>query len=319
MFPWLTDYFSRFQQAYAQHRIPHALLLIGVDGIGKSVLSEEISRLFLCEQPLHNQSCGVCHSCRLTQNKSHPDVHVYGADEARSIGVDVVRELNNMVTKSAQLGRGKVAIVHHAERMTESAANALLKTLEEPSGNTLIILMVDSSMKLLPTIVSRCQQWYIQPSEDIVLSWLAKETNVPLIEPAILRVNHGSPLKALAYLEQKETLSHQVVTQALAQYFHEPWQIHLVTKTLADALPESIDWLIFLLMDAMKLQHQVNMELLQFAHELQLLKLLSEFDPDVLADAVTHLVEMRQSLAEMPSAIPAFLFAEWLETFLSKE
>ncbi len=319
MFPWLTDYFSRFQQAYAQHKIPHALLLIGVDGVGKSALSEEISRLFLCEQSLHNQPCGVCHSCRLTQNKSHPDVHIYGADDARSIGVDVVRELNGMVTKSAQLGRGKVAIMHHAERMTESAANALLKTLEEPSGNTLIILMVDSSMKLLPTIVSRCQQWHIQPRQDIVLSWLANETNVSVIEPAILRVNHGSPLKALAYLEQKETPSHQVVAKALGQYFHEPWQIQLVAKTLSDGLPESIDWLMFILMDAMKLQQHVNIELLQFAHEQQLLKQLSKFAPDVLSDSITHLVEMRQSLAEMPSAIPAFLFAEWLEKFLSKE
>lgn len=319
MFPWLTEYFFRFQQAYAQQKIPHALLLIGVDGVGKSALSEASAQLFLCEKSFDNQACGMCHSCRLIQNQSHPDVHRYGAEDIRSIGVDVVRELNTMVTKSAQLGRGKVAMMYHAERMTESAANALLKTLEEPSGNTLIILMVDSSMKLLPTIVSRCQQWHLQPKQELVLSWLAKETNVSAIDPAILRINQGSPLKALAYLEQKETPAHQIVANALVQYFHEPWQIQSVAKTLASGLPESIDWLMFLLMDAMKLQHHIHIETLQFSHEAQLLKQLSQLNSDVLADAVTHLLEMRQSLSEMPSAIPSFLFAEWLEQFLSKE
>lgn len=319
MLPWLVPYYARFQQAYAQQKIPHALMLVGQDGFGKKELSGLIARLFLCESPLKDHFCGVCHSCRLSLQASHPDIHVYGQDDARSIGVDLVRELNQMVTKSSQLGRGKVAIVQHAERLTEAAANALLKTLEEPAGNTLIIMLVDSAMKLLPTIVSRCQQWCIQAKPEVVLPWLSSQMNGQSVDPAVLKINAGSPFRTLSYLQSDGVAKHRVVIDHFELFLREPWQISTISKVFADELPLSIEWLILLLMDAVKYQNGVDSSYFHFSQETSLLKQLGLFPVEHLLDAVTHLLELRQSLNEMPSAIPTFLFSEWLDKYFSKD
>lgn len=136
-------------------RIVHALLFSGPRGTGKKTMAEIFARAVLCEG--ENAPCDACASCKKCLNGSHPDVH-YVAPEKNTIKVDQIRELTEQLSLASYEGGRKIAIIERADSMNESAQNALLKTLENPTGDTLFFLLTDAPGVLLPTIVSRCLQ-----------------------------------------------------------------------------------------------------------------------------------------------------------------
>ncbi len=319
MYPWLIPYWQRFQLMFAGKRLPHAFLLAGPSGIGKSALAVQWASLFLCEKPQQNSPCGHCHACQLSRQQAHPDWHVYGDDDTRTIGVDTIRQLSAQLMNSPQLGRGKVAVIRQAERMTEAAANALLKTLEEPPGNSLLILQSESAMKLLPTIVSRCQVWTLQADEQQALTWLHEQLPGRNISPAMLRLNQGAPLRTLAYLNEGGEQQRQAVITALDAYRLQPWTIGSLTKCWVSAMPVTFEWLSRLLLDALKLQQGVALQQLPFADHPALLSFLAQRPAECLLDSMQQLLQLKQSLADMPSAVPSILFADWLSQLFTKE
>ena len=174
MYPWLASVWHSWLQSFAQQRLAHAWLLSGPLGLGKLELARQMAQMLLCQHPSATGACGLCHSCTLLAHGNHPDLQVLGEQNEKSLGVDLVRDLIGKLNGSAQLGGAKVMIMVRAERMTESAANALLKSLEEPSGDTVLLLVSHQSSRLLPTIRSRCvQQACPLPSEALSLEWLA--------------------------------------------------------------------------------------------------------------------------------------------------
>jgi DNA polymerase-3 subunit delta' len=157
------------QSAYLADRLPHGLIFSGPAGVGKATAAAALATLFLCEHPKGTTPCGQCESCRVMAASNHPDYHVitkelirYHDKTGKSKGIDlsihVLRpELIEPAGRKAVMGRGKVFVIEQAELMNPQAQNALLKTLEEPAGRTLIILLTDQPGSLLPTIRSRCQ------------------------------------------------------------------------------------------------------------------------------------------------------------------
>ena len=155
--------------AYLADRLPHGLIFAGPGGVGKATTASALAGLFLCERPNGTNPCGTCQSCRVFQAGNHPDFHVitkelirYHDKTGKSKGIDlsihVIRpELIEPAGRKAVMGRGKVFLVEQAELMNAQAQNALLKTLEEPAGRTLIVLLTEQAGGLLPTIRSRCQ------------------------------------------------------------------------------------------------------------------------------------------------------------------
>jgi DNA polymerase-3 subunit delta' len=159
-------------RAYEADRLPHGLIFAGPTGVGKATTARALATLFLCEHPKKHEPCGQCASCVLmsaAKNEliSHPDYHrVYRQlirldkekSKAISLSVDVIRDfLVAPANLKAVMNRGKVFIVEEADLMNSAAQNSLLKTLEEPAGRSLIILLTDQPHALLPTIRSRCQ------------------------------------------------------------------------------------------------------------------------------------------------------------------
>ncbi len=188
MTSWLLPIKQQFTLLIDQQRLPHALIFQGVVGSGKKALSDWLVHLLLCQQPLKqpdhvNYGCGVCKSCLLFKNNSYPDHKVLLSDKA-TLGVDDIRGANSFLEKTAFFGAEgrsnastttntsyikqakKTVIIENAEKMTTAAANALLKTLEEPSDNSLIILLTNDIDSLLPTIISRCRIINIKPENS---------------------------------------------------------------------------------------------------------------------------------------------------------
>jgi DNA polymerase-3 subunit delta' len=197
-YPWQE---SLWQQMAGREQHAHAYLLHGPIGIGKRALAERLMHRLLCQRPLGLDACGECKSCLLLAAGSHPDNYVLEPEEAdKAIKVDQVRDLVSFVVQTAQMGGRKVVLIEPVESMNINAANALLKSLEEPSGNTVLLLVTHQPSRLLPTVKSRCvQQACPLPSEAMSLAWLAdalpgssEDERVELLSLAA-----GSPLAAV--------------------------------------------------------------------------------------------------------------------------
>jgi DNA polymerase-3 subunit delta' len=157
------------RRAYHADRLPHGVIFAGSAGVGKATTARALAALFLCEKPGGDAACGACESCRGMESGNHPDYHVitrelirYHDKTGKSKGIDlsinvIVPELVEPATRKAVMGRGKVFVVEQADLMNAAAQNAMLKTLEEPAGRTLIVLLTDQPGALLATIRSRCQ------------------------------------------------------------------------------------------------------------------------------------------------------------------
>jgi DNA polymerase-3 subunit delta' len=159
---WIT-------RAYVADRLPHGIIFAGPAGVGKGTTARVLAGLFLCERPRGLAACGTCESCRVFEAGNHPDYSVVYRQlvrilkdneeiKAKDLSVDVVREyIVGPANHKPMMGRGRVFVVEEAETMNAAAQNSLLKTLEEPYGRTLILLLTDQSNALLPTIRSRAQ------------------------------------------------------------------------------------------------------------------------------------------------------------------
>ncbi|MBA1272769.1 DNA polymerase III subunit delta' [Stutzerimonas azotifigens] len=196
-YPWQA---GLWQQLAGRTQHAHAYLLHGPVGIGKRALAERLAALLLCQRPAPEGACGACKSCLLLAAGTHPDHYVLEPEEVdKAIRVDQVRDLVGFVTQTAQLAGRKVILLEPAEAMNLNAANALLKSLEEPSGDTVLLLISHQPSRLLPTIKSRCvQQACPLPGREASLAWL--ETALPELTPQartdLLALAAGSPLAA---------------------------------------------------------------------------------------------------------------------------
>ncbi len=179
---WLLQEKHLLSQQITNGKLPHALLINGVKGSGKFELGDWLINVLLCQTPERQTNskptspCGQCKTCRLYKSKTYPD-NLFIEAEKTTIGVDNIRKVSNFFEKTAQLGLSKTVLISAAETMTIAAANALLKTLEEPTANSFIILLSSSRDTLLPTIISRCRLIEIRPPVgDALLGQLGQVT-----------------------------------------------------------------------------------------------------------------------------------------------
>lgn len=196
--PWHDDAWTRLQARRERDALPHALLLAGPAGLGKRDFLAAFVKGLLCQQPVDGVPCGVCRSCQLVAAGTHPDVITlsFGLRKdgvTRSeIVVDQIRDLSARLAMSSQFGGWQIATVDPADAMNAAAANALLKTLEEPTPSTLLILVADEPARLPATIRSRCQRIdFLVPSREVSLAWLRAEGVADA--PAALEAAGGNP------------------------------------------------------------------------------------------------------------------------------
>ncbi|AUA32354.1 DNA polymerase III subunit delta' [Pseudomonas sp. SGAir0191] len=215
-YPWQQTLWEQLA-GRAQHA--HAYLLHGPKGIGKRDLAERLMARLLCQRPNGTLACGQCKSCHLLKAGSHPDNFMLEPEELdKPIKVDQVRELVAFVAQTAQLGGRKVVMIEPVESMNVNASNALLKSLEEPSGDTVLLLVTHQPSRLLPTIKSRCQQVTCPlPTKAQSHAWLASA--LPETDQArrddLLTLSAGSPLLALSLHQQGVHEQRALVTEGV--------------------------------------------------------------------------------------------------------
>lgn len=203
MLPWFESVYAQFIRRLQSKTLHHALLLCGPAGLGKAELADDLAKTLLCKQLTPQGSCGQCQSCQLFAAGNHPDFHPLMSE--KQIGVDTIRGGIAKLSGTAQLGHNKVLVIHHADSMTEAASNALLKTLEEPTTNTYLLLLTSKLNALLPTILSRSEKHVLRlPSEGETLSWLAAQGHNN-VTPAMLKAYGNAPFLVKASLEDDST------------------------------------------------------------------------------------------------------------------
>lgn len=203
-YPWQSAQWQALSARIASGRLPHALLLSGPAGVGKLDFARYLAQSLLCEHAEGHQACGQCRSCQLFAAGTHPDFLQLQPEEAgKDITVGQVRALVEYQTLTPQYGRAKVVIIEPADRMNSNAANALLKTLEEPGRDTVLLLVSARPAVLLPTIRSRCQAltFPAQHGPEAV-GWLSQQLDDSSSSQLLLTLSGGAPLRAVAMAQE---------------------------------------------------------------------------------------------------------------------
>lgn len=202
-YPWQLDIWQHLTAQAVNNRLPHALLIQGEKGIGKKRLADSLAHYLLCKNPA-DFACGQCKTCLLLTAGTHPDFVKVGLEEkSKQIKVDQIRKVVDFVSKTSQMLGKKIIVIEPAEVMNVNAANALLKSLEEPTSETFIMLVSHAPKRLLPTIKSRCQTIQLfKPELQDSDKWLATFIQDLQLRQQLLEVAAGNPLLAIDYYER---------------------------------------------------------------------------------------------------------------------
>nr|VFK37227.1 MAG: DNA polymerase-3 subunit delta' [Candidatus Kentron sp. SD]VFK41529.1 MAG: DNA polymerase-3 subunit delta' [Candidatus Kentron sp. SD]VFK78510.1 MAG: DNA polymerase-3 subunit delta' [Candidatus Kentron sp. SD] len=257
-FPWQARLWEACLHLQQADRIHHAFLLRGVAGNGKRAFAMRWANAIVCEgSHPEGRPCGLCRGCILFAARTHPDIKmVEPLSDKKSIGIDQIREVIDYVWLSRQFASRKPVIMPEAERMTISAANTLLKTLEEPPGNAVFILISNQSDRLPITIRSRCRFLdFSIPPRDSVLPWLLDRLPHGTDAGLLLNAAGGSPLLALHYgegdtLQQRMTLHRDLIMLLTGKT--DPLIIAARWKTLGCTVV--LPWIAAYLMDLIRLR-----------------------------------------------------------------
>lgn len=258
IFPWQQTQWDYLSQRQQKNNLPHALLLTGPQGMGKFVFANLFVKQLLCLTPTTAQiACGECRTCLLFQAGSHPDFYTVQPEaEGKNIRVDQIRELIGQLNQTTIQGGYRIAVVNPADAMNAAAANALLKTLEEP-GDKIVILLVTSRPNIIPaTIRSRCQSVVFPlPPSEVAKQWLKQELPAAADHALLLALAEGAPLRAVAltqdeHLQQRQELLADLKTLSMGR--GDPIQI--TTGWLKTNTQSILQCLITLVIDVIRLK-----------------------------------------------------------------
>jgi DNA polymerase-3 subunit delta' len=239
-------------------KLAHSYLFEGVPGSGRRKTALTLIQALFCTA-LPDDACGVCPSCRRIDGGNHPDIHLIAPlPDKRDISIEQLREMQHVLSLRPYEAPRKACIIDPAERMSVSAANSLLKTLEEPPGNALIILLTENAGMLLPTVRSRCQLIRFAPlSPEHILTLLERNGMAPEAAALVAPMSGGSLQRALELDNESLTARRETVLSRVEQLnIHRIASVFDAAEELSgnrDATLELLDMLISFFRDAVHL------------------------------------------------------------------
>lgn len=300
------EVFELFERILANDSLKHAYLFEGAVGTGKLAMSRYIAKTQLCSNQTDHKPCLSCDDCLRIDRGEHPDViEVFPAGKGQTIKVERVRELKDEFSKSGVEGKRKIIIVDHIETMTISAANSLLKFLEEPDGDVTIFLLTANKQNILPTIISRCQV--------IPFRKQAIDLRIKALEEAGLH-NHQAHL--VAHLTQDNDEGKALVEEAdLADKAEKVWRwfsgimkrddkafVHVQIALLPiindrDDGQLVLDLMMYLYRDVMQLYYQQDKAIIAFeAHRKELVNIREQLAVSQITEGITAILQAKRQL-----------------------
>lgn len=299
-------------------RVAHAYLFFGEDRIGKRLAALRFAQAINCEidyGPGGPDACGACRSCRQIEARTHPDFLLIEPDQEQAnpqIKIEQIRELEQQLVYHPLVGRRKVCLIDEADRMTPGAANALLKTLEEPPDHSLLLLITSRPSALLATVRSRCQGIrFVAPARADVETALKTTRRIPPADARFLAmVTQGRIGQALETdLAATRVQQDEFSTLTSAKSLHSVGTLLTAAEALyrSDRAPEALEWIVRWIRDLILVSvgadpdHLLNRDRLpqleESAHGLRpdaLLDLLA--DIETIQQAATRNVNLQMAL-----------------------
>lgn len=202
IYPWQVTQWQHLLKRKHKQQLSHALLLAGPQGVGKLDFALNFAKLLLCETDSDTDTtCNSCMACKLLQANAHPDLLliVNAKETKKTIKIEEIRAITHKLSQKSHRNGYKIVIIENAEIMTLAASNALLKTLEEPPGQSILILTTKQPTLLPITIRSRCQLLtFYTIAQETAKQWLAQYTNINAIPiDNLLNITNNAPLLTL--------------------------------------------------------------------------------------------------------------------------
>lgn len=256
-YPWQYENWQHLLQSEKQGRLSQALLLEGPRGMGKEDFARAFSAYLLCEHP-QETACQHCRSCTWFKAGTHPD-YFYLAPEgvARQIKIDQIRAMLDKISETAHREGGRqVVLLSPVESMNRAAANALLKTLEEPPGPVYFLLVCHQGLTLPATIRSRCQPLFFWVQEEsLALSWLTERTQNAETSLVAWRLSAGAPLQALNCVEKGWIVWRtQIMEHLLSMYEGRQNPLQSAALWLKQDIAQCLQLMMTVVLDVISLQ-----------------------------------------------------------------
>ena len=262
IYPWHENQWSKIASLIKTKKLPHAMLLQGSAGTGKHDFARHLAKSVLCLNPTSTASaCGQCASCHTVDANTHPDLlnikplppeKSKSKQPVLSIKVEAIRALCKKLTRTSQFEGFRVVIIEDADLMVISASNGLLKTLEEPGADVLILLVSSKPAKLPVTILSRCRKVRFEiPQSEQAISWL-NSIGIKDSELA-LKMSHGAPLIASA-LDEERLTQRKLLTKAFTATLNNDVSITYAQELSLLPKESALDWLYDWVCDLIKLK-----------------------------------------------------------------
>lgn len=309
------------RQLLAEKRLPHALLFTGIEGIGKNLTAKVLAKVLFCSGE-KEKPCNNCPSCRAFDAKNHPDFYCLEPEgKANNIKIEQIRQMQSQIALSPYLADKRVVIINDAETMNEAAENSLLKTLEEPTGDVVFILVTANKDLLLPTILSRCMKLYFAPlSEDEIKIILKSKYAVNEDKATVIaKLSGGSMKRAISFLDDDNFNLCQNAMDFLSKDLNakDIWQISDEFSAMDKAkIKQWADFLQMIIRDLLLLQTGADDNLLYNRDKKDVLdKLIVNFSLNRLFNCqnlIENLVKRLSSNADLKLMMQDFMLS-WRE------
>ncbi len=274
-YPWFED-----EQAYLpfdRSAWPPALLIAADADLGALELSHHWISFLLCEDPKLKEACGLCRSCHWLQAGHHPDFfELLKADEDKSIKIDAVRNLIASLSQTAHERRAQVVLIYPADSLNEAAANALLKSLEEPNDRVYFLLLSAYPLSLPATLRSRCQTYLLRAKQAQVLPWLQSrfpDKSEHSLQQA-LNLARGLPLAAERLLRAENNSADLWIDDCISVYLGQQSALIVAEKWVSRLQNEHLKGWAYFLQDLLRYQLSNRSVFLIYQDRLEAIKAL---------------------------------------------
>lgn len=314
LYPWLIEPYNNIIRQHQIKKAHHALLIKTQKGIGVSLLIWFISKWLLCLKPIDMHSCDQCYGCKLMSSNNHPDWHNLVPEKHNMFSIENIRTINEKIFKCSQQGGSKIIVLSDTEKLTESAVNAFLKTLEEPPKKTWFFLVNYKNLSLHSTLNSRCVIYKLfNPIEQDSLNWLKNEIiKKNRSHLTALRINQGSPLSAKKLINSNIWIDRISFYKFLYNALKNKNLLKILSLLKKNNSIVKIDWICLLLFDSIKFNFNEKKKLTNI-DQIKLIKFISDNYNNVVLDiSIRTWMHCKYRLSNIPGINYELLLLEQL-------